>query len=250
MSERRFLVEPAALRAGLVELPPEEADHARKVLRLRPGDEVWLIDGAGGRARAEIATLGKAGVSCRVLAREQAAPPRPRLVLCPGLAKGPAMDLMAVKLTELAVDEVRPFVSARSVPRLDQPGRRVERWQRLAGQALKQCGAAWAPRIAPPVDLAELLASAPARAARIMLYEEERAAFLAQALPALAAAAEIWALVGPEGGFAPEEVAQAREAGFQVLGLGPVILRAETAALALAGVLRLGLPSDRNKVEP
>lgn len=242
MSQRRFLVEPAALRADLVALPPEEAAHAAKVLRLRVGDEVWLLDGEGGRARAEVASLGKAGVSCRVLAREQAAPSRPRLVLCPGLLKAPAMDLLAVKLTELAVDEVRPFVSARSVPRLDQPEQRLLRWRRLAGQALKQCGGALVPRIAPPVGLAELLASAPAGAARLLFYEEERSAGLPELLPALAAAPEVWALVGPEGGFAPEEVEQARVAGFTVLGLGPVILRAETASLALAGVLRLALP--------
>lgn len=231
---------PGDLARELVELEPAEAAHARQVLRLKPGDQVWLLDGRGRKARALIQRSDKSGVTCLVQELSEIPRPLPRLVLCPGLLKTPAMDLLAVKLCELGVDQVRPYVGSRTVPRLAEGAAKHERWQRLAEQALKQCGAGQAPGFTSPAPLAEVLASAPAAALKIMLYEDERQRSLAQALAAHPGAAEVWGLVGPEGGLAPEEVAQARDAGFLPCGLGPVVLRAETASLALAAVVRLG----------
>ncbi len=238
MSARRFLVEPAALEGQLVQLPPEEAAHARKVLRLSPGDEVQLIDGRGRRALAVLQSLNKKGAVCRVERVETLEPPRPRLVLCPGLLKAPAMDLLAVKLTELAVDQVRSMLCARSVPRARDATAKRERWQRLAGQALKQCGAARAPQFLAPGPFEEVIKQAPASALRLLLYEEETGLSLAQALVAAPAADEVWALIGPEGGFSEDEAAQAGQAGFVPCGLPHTILRAETASIALASVIR------------
>lgn len=247
MSQRRFLVPPGALDAAqpgaLVALPAEEAAHARKVLRLKPGDQVWLLDGQGRRARAELVSLERGQALARLEALEEEPPPDWRLVLCPGLLKTPAMDVLAVKLCELGVDQVRPFVSARAVPKAGQAGHKVERWQRLAAQALKQCGGARAPQFLEPLPLADLLAQAPPQAHKLMLYEDETGLSLAQALatlPPLAPGGQVWGLVGPEGGFAPEEAQAAQAAGFVLCGLGPRVLRAETASLALAAVLRLG----------
>ncbi|BEQ16125.1 RsmE family RNA methyltransferase [Desulfoferula mesophila] len=241
MSLRRFLVDPAALAVGEVALAAAEAAHARKVLRLAPGAEVELIDGQGRRARGVLTRLDKSGAIVRVEALEEAAPPAPRLVLCPGLLKSPAMDLLAAKLTELAVDQVRPVLTRRAVPKADGGGAKLTRWQRLAGQALKQCGAAQAPEFVPPAHLAQVLAAAPASAGKLLLYEDEARTSLAQALPGLAGAAEVWALVGPEGGFTPEEAAQAAAAGFVSCRLPHTILRAETASLVVAGVIRFAL---------
>lgn len=239
MGRRRFLVPPGALMAGaLVDLAPEEAAHAARVLRLAPGDEVWLLDGAGREARAVIEAIDRKRAACRVAAVAELPAPAPRLVLCCGLIKAPALELMAVKLTELMVDEVRLMICAHSVPR-PKPGFE-ERLARLAAQALKQCGAGRAPVFAPPAPLAAVVAQAPAAAARLMLYEQEQATSLAAGLAAQAGAEEVWLLVGPEGGFSPEEAQAAIAAGFTACGLGPVILRAETAALAAAAVVRFG----------
>lgn len=239
MGQRRFLVPPGSLAPGaLVELPAEEAAHAAKVLRLMPGDEVWLLDGAGRRARAVLEAIDRKRAAVRVAAVEELPAPAPRLVLCCGLIKAPAMELLAVKLTELMVDEVRLVVCERSVPR-PKPGFE-ERLLRLAAQALKQCGAGRAPVFAPPAGLAQVAPQAPAGAAKLLLYEQERDQSLAGALAAHSGAAEVWLLVGPEGGFAPAEAEAAVAAGFIACGLGPVILRAETAALAAAAVARFG----------
>lgn len=242
MSLRRFLVEPGSLGAGAeIALEPEEASHAIKVLRLRQGEQVELLDGAGQKAQAEIAALDKRSVSCRVLAVETAARPAPKLVICPGLAKNPAMDLISQKLTELMADQVRPFVSSRSVPRLKEPEARAGRWRKLSRQALKQCGAAWPPEWSAPVEFAQILAQAPGAALKLMLYEDARAApSLSQALGNRDELREVWVLVGPEGGFSRQEADAAQAAGWTVCALPGAILRAETAALAAASVIRFG----------
>ncbi len=241
MSRRRFLVPPGSLEPGReLELPAPEVAHARKVLRLRPGEEVWLLDTRGRVARARLTAVERRLVRVRVDSVETPAPPRPRLVLGLGLLKAPAMDFLCRALTELVVQELRPFTCRRSVPRLDQARRRVQRWQRLAEQALKQCGAPRPPRIMEPVPLEDLLAAAPETARRILLYEKERRRPLARAL-AGQAPEELWLLVGPEGGFAPQEAQAAREAGFTPCTLPGALLRAETAALAAAAVVRFGL---------
>ncbi len=238
MSLRRFLVPAGALVSGEVALPPEEAAHARKVLRLSPGAEVELIDGTGARARGVLIRLGKQGGAVRVEAVEAAPLPAPRLVLCPGLLKAPAMDLMAVKLTELAVDQVRPMLCSRAVPQVKDAGAKQERWTRLARQSLKQCGAARTPEFMPPAPLDQVLSAPPAGALKLLLYEGEQQTTLATALRGAGPAEEVWALIGPEGGFAPDEAAQAQAAGFVSCGLPHTILRAETACLAVASVIR------------
>ena len=238
MSARRFLVPPEALLAGEVELPPEEAAHARKVLRLKPGDAVRLVDGAGKSAPARVALVDRKRVVCLVERVEDIPRLKPRLVICPALVKGPAMELLAVKLTELAVDEIRPVITARTVVK---PGTaRLERWQRLAAQAIKQCGAGYPPLFFEPAPLDEVMAKAPGDAARIMLYEEERETGLAREL-AGKRPAEVWILVGPEGGFAGGEAVSAGKAGFVSCVLQGPVLRAETAGLAAASVVRFGL---------
>ncbi|MCB2228116.1 MAG: 16S rRNA (uracil(1498)-N(3))-methyltransferase [Desulfarculaceae bacterium] len=245
MSLRRFLVPPGSLAPGEAELPPEEAAHARKVLRLAPGEAVELIDGEGARAGGRLTRLDKRGGAVMVEAVDEAPAPAPLLVLCPGLLKAPAMELIAVKLTELACDQVRPVQSARAVPRLKDAAAKQERWSRLARQALKQCGAARAPRFAEPAPLAEVLAAAPDDALKLLLYEGEKRTTLAQAIAGAATPREVWALIGPEGGFAPEEAEAAQAAGFISCGLPHTILRAETACLAVASVIRFGREWDR-----
>lgn len=240
MSRRRFLVDPGALTGELVALPPAEADHARKVLRLAAGAEVELLDGQGVVARAFIEDLQPEGLLCRITQRQRPPLPRPRLVLCPGVLKGPAMDALAVKLSELMVDQVRPFFSRRSATNPRRTAARLARWQRLARQALKQCGAPRPPRFAEPAALSRVLAAAPAQALKLLLLPDQEGPTISQALAQGQGKEEIWALVGPEGGFSSQEAAQARAAGFAACRLPGAVLRAETASLALACLVRLG----------
>jgi 16S rRNA (uracil1498-N3)-methyltransferase len=180
---------------------------------------------------------------CRVRERPLWQPPRPRLVMLLGMVKPAAMELLAQKLTELTVDEIRPFSALRSLT--EAGGAKSERWERLAGQALKQCGAARAPRfIYPPfpsAGLREVLEQAPPPelepALKILASESETITSLSALLPAQAPES-VWVIVGPEGGLSGEESQLAQSWGFTSCRLTASILRSETAAIVIAGCLR------------
>jgi len=243
MSQHFFLVEPQALKQKILKLSAKEAMHARKVLRLRFGDEVWLVDGITGyRARARITKINTKLVVCQVIeVKKPLFSPRPRLILCLGLLKASAMNFLAVKLTELAVDEIRPFISMRTVPYLKNPNIRVKHWQDLASQSLKQCKAIRIPTFYVPQSLDKLLQLVPSTAARLLFYEKRQDDCVIQFMSNLKNFTEVWALVGPEGGFELDEVKQARAIGFKILNLGSTILRAETASLAISVLFKLGV---------
>jgi 16S rRNA (uracil1498-N3)-methyltransferase len=232
LHRRNFLVNSEQLKTDLIILEPEEANHAARVLRLKVGDEVYLLDGKGGQALALIERLSP--MLCRIVARPCWNAPLPRLVILMGLSK--TMDLIVQKFTELMIDEIIPFTSSRSVV---EPGTaKVERWNRISLQALKQCGAPRAPKLAAPVDLESVLKLAPERVLKIMAHELEEEVYLHQLLPA-SIPPEIWIMVGPEGGFTPEEAEMAvSQYNFLPCRLLSCILRSETAALFMASVLR------------
>lgn len=203
----------------------DDLRHLR-VLRLTRGDALRLIDACGVEYEAVLLVDGRHEVRVRVdapLAVERESPLD--LVLAAAILKGPRMDLVIEKATELGVRGVTPiltrYTAARSAP--------LERWHRIARAAAAQSGRTKVPVIESPRPLAEVLAAPPADV-RVVAWERERDARVRD-LPATASAAV--ALVGPEGGFAPEETAAVRAAGFVPISLGPRILRAETAAIVL-----------------
>lgn len=239
MSQRRFLVDPATLDNPTVTLPPDEAAHALRVLRLGQGDAVELLDGDGRLATATISQIKGRQVQCTVSEVSRPDPPSPRLVVCLGLLKNPAMDLVAVKLTELMADQVRPFTTPRTVAKAKGEAK-TQRWQRLAAQSLKQCGATLPPQFFEPAPLAEVLAAAPAHAARLLLHPQPNAPTLASAFNQAGNSHEVWLAIGPEGGFAEAEVTNAPKAGFTICTLPGATLRAETAVIATAAIIRFG----------
>ena len=229
MTLPRFHV-PEAGPGARVSLPDHSAHHAREVLRLRAGAAVRIFDGAGAEFEAVLDSVTRRGVDARIGA---AVAPRPesqlRLVLALSPLKGDRMELVIQKATELGVAEVWPVVTVRTDaaarPALD--GSRQERWDKVASGAAEQSGRAVVPRVAPTATLAELL-DRPFDGGRIVLVETAGAPLAA--LPAPTGAALL--LVGPAGGWDPRETERLGRAGFAAAGLGPRILRSETAALA------------------
>jgi len=140
---------------------------------------------------------------------------------------------VAQKATELGVTRIIPVATERSVVRLDaeRAASRAARWRKIAVEASRQCGRADAPEIDAPAPLLDALAALSPGGIRLLFHEAERGD-TARAALASAEGAAITVAVGPEGGFAPAEVEAARGAGFRVVGFGPRVLRAETAALA------------------
>ena len=230
MTSHRFHV-PEAGPGGRVSLPEHAAHHAREVLRLRAGAAVRIFDGAGAEFEAELDSVTRRGVEARIGHAVAARPESPlRLVLALSPLKGDRMELVIQKATELGVAEVWPVVTARTdaAARPALEGTRQERWEKVASGAAEQCGRAVVPHIAPTATFAELLGR-PFDGQRVVFVETPGAPPLAP-LPRPPAAALL--LIGPAGGWEPRETERLSQAGFAPAGLGPRILRSETAALA------------------
>jgi 16S rRNA (uracil1498-N3)-methyltransferase len=229
MAERFYV--NCELGPGPVVLQGPEAHHLATVCRLRAGDAVCLFNGDGHQYPARIEEAGKRGVTLDVLAVESPSRELPfRLQIAVSLPRGDRAQFLVEKLTELGVTSFVPLQTVRSVvhPRETKLGK----LQRHVIEASKQCGRNVLMEVRPLVEWSAFCQSADLPARRILGHpggESQREE---------ARAADTVAAVGPEGGFTDDEVALARAAGWHLLDLGPRILRVETAALALAVLLR------------
>jgi 16S rRNA (uracil1498-N3)-methyltransferase len=240
----RLFVDPSQINEDMVVIADEDHRYLTRVLRLGVGDRVVLFDGRGGEAEAEIARIGPRALEARVLERRAVSKDlaRPDLMLIQALTKGDKFELVIQKATELGVTRLLPVTSARSIHRLDHTralGRQV-RWRKIAREAARQSGRADVPEIDPISSLETAVAAAPKDAFKILFWEGARSKGLKTELPAEKPQCVVVA-IGPEGGFTAAEVDAAKTAGFLTLGLGPRILRAETAAIASLAVLGYAL---------
>lgn len=226
----RFLVSEGARPepGATVELDAGEARHAR-VRRLEIGESVVVFDGAGWSALAEVEAANRQRVALRVVrelpARDGESPLD--LTLCVALLKTDRFEWMVEKAAELGVRSIVPFVSEHSLGG-PSPGR-IARWNEIAKSAVKQCGRTVFPRLGASVSFEEALGS-PGPA--LLFAEREPRRTLDEAWRRIGDTTTLTVIVGPEGGFADSEIEKAEAAGAISVGLGPRILRAETAAVA------------------
>ena len=235
----RLLVPAGSLAAGARRVEGEDHHYLFRVRRLRAGDELVLFDGAGLEATGRVLRVDPRGADLELDdLREAAGAGGARLTVALAILKGDRTDWCLPKLVELGVGRIIPLVTERSVVRLDgeRASRRRERYQAQARAAAQQCRGALVPVVEPVARLPEALTALEGADLKLLLWEEARAIPLRSALPAAPPAAAA-ILVGPEGGFSEEEADRARAAGFAPVGLGPRILRAETAAVAAAAIL-------------
>jgi 16S rRNA (uracil1498-N3)-methyltransferase len=231
---RRLFVPRERIDGGRARLLAPELHYLRDVLRLAPGAAFEVFDGAGGVHQA---SLPAAGDEVALGPRREAATGGAAVHLAFALARGERCDLVVQKATELGAARLTPFEAARSVVKLDadRGADRARRWARIAAEASRQCGRADVPVVDPPAPLAAVLAAAPAGFPRIAFYEgggEPLAQVVERGAPGHLL------LVGPEGGFAPEEVAALLAGGARLATLGPRILRFETAAIAAVALVQ------------
>jgi 16S rRNA (uracil1498-N3)-methyltransferase len=231
---------PAPLATGQsLELPPGAARHVQ-VLRLQPGAAITLFNGQGGEFEAVVEHMGRSDVRVQVAAYlpvEREAPRKLRLAV--GMPANERMDWLVEKATEMGVAGIQPLVAERSVLKLssERAQKKQAHWQGIAIAACEQCGRNRVPVIHEVMDMARWLAMPQGREVRLVL------SLAAQARPLLEAAAgsaPALVLSGPEGGLAPHEERAALAQGFQPVSLGPRVLRAETAPLAVLAALTLG----------
>lgn len=233
-----LLAEPGALIAGrTVDLDSIEARHALGALRLKSGRKVVLTDGLGSVASGILSSerRGKAQVSVDVV--DRVPPPEAGLTLAIAVLAGTAMDLVVQKAVELGVARLVPVCCVRSQFGPKRAAGRADHWSRLGRQALKQCRRAWAMEVAPPTTLMDLFSQVgPDRGVLAHPSGMTVESHSLSSAPVL--------LVGPEGGFAPEEETACEEARWPRVWLGPHVLRAETAAIAGSAIIQARLGSE------
>jgi 16S rRNA (uracil1498-N3)-methyltransferase len=227
---------------AVIDLPPGPARHVQ-VRRAQPGDPLLLFDGQGGEWTAQVLEMGRQQVSVQVGRHDPVSREAPVAVtLAMGMPANDRMDWLVEKATELGVHTLQPLVTERSVLRLagERADRKQAHWQGIAIAAAEQSGRTRVPRVAPVQALAAWLSSlVPAGAAPC---SDMAVRWVLSPLAASKAAARppsgpVLALSGPEGGLSPDELALAQAHGFLPLQLGPRVLRADTAPLALLAAL-------------
>lgn len=226
----RIFVDPARLVAGELAVTGDEHHYLGRVRRARVGDAVEILDGAGRRARATILRIADAETVLSVAAPEAIAPLPPHVRVLVPLIKGDRMDSCLEKLVEVGADAIVVWPAARSVVKLDDKKRdgRLAKYRAALQAAARQCGRAQVPSIELAASLEAAIAGA--TGVRIVLDPAADAAL------DIGAATAVTIASGPEGGLAPDELAQL--AGFSAVGLGPRVLRAETAPVVAVAVIR------------
>lgn len=231
-----FLVDPADVQDGILILRGEEAHHLVRVRRYRQGEVVEVVDGAGNWYQVRIEHLDRGEVRAQILDHQGDRGESPvRLTLAAALVKGQRFDFLVEKATELGVAALAPLLTDRGVA-LPGSEHKPARWEHLARAALKQCGRSRLPRIAAPAAVGEVIRSGVEDGQQVLLAVPTGGEELRCCLEGCRAGRVILA-VGPEGGFSPGEVAEARRQGARVFSWGKRVLRSETAGMVLAALV-------------
>ena len=241
----RLFVEPSKLAEEIVVLHDEDHRYLTRVLRLDVGEAVTLFDGKSVEAVARIIRIGPRALELKIEERRPVAGiDRPSVTVIQALAKGDKIDMVVQKATELGAARIIPVTTARAIARLDAGAMRTlarrARWQKIAREASRQSGRLDVPDVESVTALSTALLASPKDALKLMLWEGARQTSLRTQLPENPPQ-QIVIAIGPEGGFTVEEVEAARHAGFVPVGLGPRILRTETAALVVLSILGYAL---------
>jgi 16S rRNA (uracil1498-N3)-methyltransferase len=239
---RIFYIETSAAINSMVDIRGSEAHHIKNVLRLKPGDPLKLYDGSGSQYDAVIHAIRDDTVEVEVRGKSRSIPRQtPRIMVAQAFLKEKKMDDLVRKLSELGICDWIPFFSRRSIPRPDKNrlAGRERRWQRIAIEAMKQCRRKTKLEIHEVCSLDDVLRTSQGVDLNIVLWENKAVPFsLGGGIERDREPESILVMLGPEGGFTEREIEKIRRGGFITAGLGPRILRAETATLAASTLIQ------------
>ena len=230
----RFFTENISDTAAV--LDREDSKHVSQVLRMRPGEFAVICDGKG---TDYLGRLESAEGECVFEILEKSpnqAEPSVHLRLFQAMPKGDKMEFVIQKSVELGVRKIVPFLSKNCVSRPDKTDKKVERWRKIAAEAAKQCGRGCLPVVTAVESAEKAFAMASDSGTALFFYEHETRG-LRETLEGQGVSDTVSLVVGPEGGFDPEEIDAIRRQGGGVATLGPRILRCETAPLAALTLL-------------
>ena len=224
----------------------EEARHALRVMRLRPGDELEVFDGEGHSAVAQLVQAeGNSAMQLKVLRLLPELPPVAQITLAIAIPKGANMDLIAQKAVELGACRIIPLVTERTIarPGAGEATAKAAKWQRTVLEACKQSGVNRIPMVEPPQPFPHFLQRTDLPALKLQCAITPTARPMRETLEAARAGGHRAAviLIGPEGDFSPAEYTASAVAGYAPISLGPIILRVETAAFMALSAARYAL---------
>lgn len=225
-------------------LEGDDRFHIVKVMRMVEGDQIICVSPGGRSAVCEIAEITGETVAAEVVKWNDETTELPvRVAIASGLPKGDKLEWIIQKGTEMGAHRFIPFAAARSVVKLDEKKsvKKAERWQKIAKEAAEQSHRNILPEVTAPLDFRTLLSESSKYDAKLVAYEEEsragEASVFSETLAKIKPGDSLLMVFGPEGGLSEGEVDSLKEHGFQLCGLGPRILRTETAPLyALAAI--------------
>ena len=247
---QRFFVKAHQIdeAAHRIDIVGSDVNHIRNVLRMKPGEELWISDGQEKEYHCQIEEVLEDEIRLHILYAQQPEYELPsRIYLFQGLPKADKMELIIQKTVELGISGIIPVDMKRCVVKLDEKKsqKKLARWQQIAESAAKQSKRMLIPEIHPVVSVKEAAAFAGRLDVMLLPYEmaggmEKTREIIRQIRPGQS----IEIFIGPEGGFEESEVALLEEAGAKVITLGKRILRTETAGMALLSVLMFHLEQE------
>ena len=238
---RRFFIKRVDISGLSSVIKGSDANHIKNVLRLKPGHRIELFDGTGYEYEALITGFSVNSVEVSILGQFCSTAESPvQITVAQALLKERKMDGLIRQLTELGVTGWFPFLGSRSVPKPDENriSVRRQRWEKIAKEALKQCKRGRIPKIGNVLSFEDILKLGSESDLNIVFWEDESKPLNSSITSFGRDAEKILIVLGPEGGFTPQEIEKAKTAGFVTAALGPRILRAETAAVAACSIVQ------------
>jgi 16S rRNA (uracil1498-N3)-methyltransferase len=239
---RRFFISPDNTATDMPIIKGADAAHIAQVLRYKVGDIIALFDGRGSEYKAEILKIAQDHVKLSILQRIASdKEPFIHITVAQGFLKEKKMDTVVRQLSEIGAARWLPFQAKRcvAIPKAERLAARKSRWEKIAIEAAKQCGRNRMMSIEPGASFSHILERCSGFDHRIIFWEKETKSIKAlQSQENPCPGSKIAIILGPEGGFDPQEIEAAIEKGFTSVSLGPRILRAETAAIVACSLVQ------------
>ncbi|NIQ03480.1 MAG: 16S rRNA (uracil(1498)-N(3))-methyltransferase [Nitrospinaceae bacterium] len=235
----RFFVPPEDFSNGTVTIRGPDVNHIRTVLRMKPGDRIGVLDGRGQRFEVELTGLTKDEVTGEIVSQSAVQTESPiEIAMGQALIKGNGFDNLVRKSVELGVHSIWPLKSHRCVAEVSPGSHKLERWQRIAEEAAKQCGRTHIPAVHSPVRSVEEYCREVADCDLKLVFWEGESTVRLHEIENEKPVSSIAFAAGPEGGWTAAEIDGFRQQGFRTVSLGPRILKADAASLVILSLLQ------------
>ena len=237
----KFFVNSENISSDSIIITGEDVVHIKKVLRLNSGDNIIVSDGLGTDYHVQIQKIDLHTVDTKIISsfKNNSEPPVD-IVLFQGLPKSDKMDYIIQKGVELGVKKIVPVITERTVVKISNNKdykKKHQRWNRISMEAAKQCNRGIIPQVEYPIIFKEAIETLPNNGFRILPYEREKSQGIKGILKEKSNSKDIFIFIGPEGGFCDREIELALKNDFNIISLGPRILRTETAGVVVLSIL-------------